>query len=76
MARYADLDRRRKKQILVNQRANFLTLEALARATGFSLEDWSHVIALRATDHVDRCNDLEIDAVIAHLDSQYDDTTL
>lgn len=72
MARYADLDRRRKEHILVNQHANLLALDALARATGYSLEHWTHEIALRANDHVDKCNDLQIDAVIANLDSQYD----
>lgn len=72
MTRYADLDRRRKEHLLVNQHASLLAIDALARATGYSLEHWTREITLRANEHVDRCNDLQIEAVIAQLDSQYD----
>lgn len=72
MSRYSDLSRRRKEHILVNQHATFLALTALARATGYPLEVWSKEIAEAANEHVDKCNDLQIEAVIADLDSQYD----
>lgn len=74
MARYADLDRRRKEHILVNQHANLLAIDALSKATGYGIEHWMKEIALRANAHVDNCNDAQINAVIAQLDSQYDST--
>lgn len=73
--RYADLDRRRKEHILVNEHANWLALNALSKLTGHSFEHWAKEIGTVANNHVDDCNDAQIDAILANLDSQYDDTT-
>lgn len=72
MAKYADLDRRRQEHILVNHAANSLALDALARATGLSLEHWTSEIGQSANTHMDKWNEAQIDKAIANLDAQYD----
>lgn len=70
--KFRDLDRQRQEHIMANQHANLLAIEALARVTNRSIADLAQELGQQANEHVDRCNDVQVEAVMRGLDAQYE----
>lgn len=72
MAKFADLDRDRQEQILVNQAALFFAVTALSQHTGQPLEAWMVKLAQSANAVVSALDDSQLKDVIAQLDANHD----
>lgn len=72
MSKFADLNRKRQKHILLNQHALYLATAALAAATERPIEWCAKEISERAMQDLGKCSDVQILDLIRNLDKGYD----